>query len=179
MQLADINAIYQKVSKQVKQEYPLLASWGTRWNMRLSCVMGRAVRSPSKYIELSSRIVNLNLETPMFEAKITDTILHEWAHALDWEYNKGWGHGSTWKSWMVKLGLDPERCFDSRRWLVIPNKMNYAIRNYHNGRIYCYTDKEPDQSLKSNAVEWNSLILDRPKEELEIISLHTKRRRGI
>lgn len=179
MQIADINTIYQTISKEVKQKFPVLSSWGIRWNMRLTTAMGRAIKLPSKYIELSSRIVNLNLETPLFESRIKETILHEWAHALDWECDKGWGHGPTWKSWMQKLGLDPERCYDSTRWLCIPNKMNYAIRNYHNGKVYCYTEKDPDDSLKSRAVEWNSLMLDRPKEELEIISLHTKRRRTI
>src|SRR5690606_782390 len=35
---------------------------------------------------------------------------HEISHDFDWSQK---GHGPTWRSWMVKIGLNPNR-FDSR-----------------------------------------------------------------
>lgn len=132
--------LYGNLSDEIKQKYPSVSEWGVRWNSRLGTCMGRAVIKKStdeKYIELSTKIVQLNLNTPNFLSKIRDTILHEWAHALDWEKSKGWGHGPSWKKWMTTLGIPAERCYDSYDWLCKPNGKKYAIR-HESGRVMSY-----------------------------------------
>lgn len=133
--------------------------------------MGRAVRKSDgrKYIELSTEIIRLNLNAPNFLQRIRETILHEWAHALDWEVSKNWGHGSTWRMWMIKLGLSPDRCFDPKMWLVRPNKCEYAIR-HDNGRIYNYYQKFPTETQIVAAKTWaNALRV--PINQLSVINL--------
>lgn len=43
---------------------------------------------------------------------ITDTILHEIAHALA---GRSAGHGSKWKSVCLQIGAKPERCYDASK----------------------------------------------------------------
>ena len=132
--------------------------------------MGRA-SARGKYIELSSHLVHINRNTPDFITRIKETILHEWAHALDWEYDKGWGHGATWKKWMRRLGIQPERCFSSTRWLCALNKAHYAIRNGRTGNVMFYSNKV-SPSLFLEAIEKNAKQ-GGEMEDIEIISLKT------
>ena len=39
-----------------------------------------------------------------------DTILHEIAHAMDFETRGMSDHGPKWKSWAIRVGAKPERC---------------------------------------------------------------------
>jgi predicted SprT family Zn-dependent metalloprotease len=55
-------------------------------------------------ISLSRHLVKLNEE-----AEVTDTILHEIAHAL----TMGDGHGAKWKAKCVEIGCRPIRCYSS------------------------------------------------------------------
>lgn len=168
---AEVSALYHKVSEEIKQKYPCLSAWKFEWNYRLRNAMGRAVKKSNglKYIELSVQIIQLNLNAPNFLDKIYDTILHEWAHALDWEKNKGWGHGPTWRLWMATLGRPANRCFDSKLWMVKPNKCQYAIR-HDNGRIYKYYQKAPTDDQIKIAKTW-ATALKLPSDQLALISL--------
>lgn len=166
-----VSALYHQISSEIKQKHPSLFKWEIRWNDRLTSCMGRAVRKTNgeKYIELSTKIVQLNLNAPNFLEKIRDTILHEWAHALDWEKSKQWGHGPTWRMWMATLGRPAVRCFDSKLWMVKPNKCKYAIR-HDNGRVYKYYQNYPTQDQIDNAKTWTKVIRV-PTDQLSLISL--------
>ena len=39
-----------------------------------------------------------------------DTLLHEMAHAADWLFHGGRGHGATWKAWALRVGCEPRAC---------------------------------------------------------------------
>ena len=54
-------------------------------------------------IEMSTHTIHAGKETFM------RVLLHEIAHALDWERHKEIGHGSTWKHIMLELGQEPSR----------------------------------------------------------------------
>jgi len=139
--------------------------------------MGRAVRKNNntiKYIELSTRIVALNLRTPDFLNKIKQTIIHEWCHALDWEHDQQWGHGPTWRNWMMRFNLVPERCFDSSLWLVPRRGADYVIRNNTTGRVFKYFGYKPKDKDLTDAEAWHRIRLMRPvHEDLELIHLHS------
>jgi predicted SprT family Zn-dependent metalloprotease len=151
---AEVAELYHTLSQEIKEKHPILKDWNIKWNSRLKTVMGRAVLSKgTKSIELSIEVVRLNINTPHFLQRIKETILHEWAHALDWEHHKGWGHGPTWRMWMVTLGIKPERCFDASSWLVRFNKMKYAIR-HDSGRVFKYFRDMPTDIQKMGAKAW-------------------------
>jgi predicted SprT family Zn-dependent metalloprotease len=44
--------------------------------------------------------------------QVKDVILHEIAHALDWEERGDSDHSQHWKAWARKVGADPDRCYD-------------------------------------------------------------------
>jgi len=176
----EVARLYSALSEEIKQKHPCLQGWKITWNTRLKNAMGRAVRASdgTKKIELSTKIIALNLNTPDFLSKIKDTIVHEWAHALDWEQYKGWGHGPTWRKCMMSFGLIPERCFDSNLWLTHPNKAEYVIRNKSTGRVWKYLDKYPDANALTKAHHWHRFMLMRPAhEDLELIHLESGRSR--
>lgn len=171
--LEQVENLAKEITSQLKQKYPILKDWNFRWNDRLRTVMGRATRSHSgkKYIEISSHLVKINRNTPDFMARIKETILHEWAHALDWEFDKGWAHGATWKKWMLTLGIAPERCFDSSRWLCVLKGTTYAIRNGRTGKVLFYSNSV-SPSLLLEAIQKNN-NQGGHMDDVEVISLKT------
>lgn len=140
--LEQANKLYLEISAEIKKKYPILKDWDVKWNGRLRTVMGRAIRKSNgkHFIEMSSHLVKINASIPNFLDKFRETVLHEWAHALDWEFDKGWSHGTSWKRWMRTLGLSPERCYDSSLWLCQPKNTNFAIRNASAGKVVMYTN---------------------------------------
>jgi hypothetical protein len=180
---AEIHNLYISLSEQVKKDYPQLNDWSFRWNDRLTNAMGRCVvklKLKQKYIELSTRIVSLNIELPHFLDKIRDTILHEWAHALEYEEKKVLSHSPTWKKWMLKLGRPPQRCYDGELYTMIPRGSTHVIRNSTTGRIYKYFNGEPTSIAKEQAFKWHHGQLLRPvHEDLQVVNLQTGYRRKI
>jgi predicted SprT family Zn-dependent metalloprotease len=174
---AEIHNLYITLSEQLKKDYPQLAGWSFRWNDRLTNAMGRCCvkkKSNQKWIELSSRIVSLNIELPDFLNKIADTILHEWAHALEFEERGVLSHSPTWRKWMMKLGRPPERCYNGDLYTMIPRGATHVIRNSTTGRIFRYYNGEPNSISKEQAFKWHHGQLLRPvHEDLQIVNLHT------
>ncbi len=88
-----------------------LAGWAFRFN-RGKKLMGRCVYASPGRIELSAYMVEMNEE-----AVVSDTILHEIAHALA---GPGTHHGPIWKQFCLKVGADPKRTghasMPSGRW---------------------------------------------------------------
>ena len=171
--LEQANKLYLEISAEIKAKYPALKHWDIKWNDRLRTVMGRANRREKgkPFIEMSSHLVKINVSIPNFLDKFKETVLHEWAHALDWEYDGHWGHGATWKRWMRTLGLPPERCYDSSIWLCQPKRTNFAIRNASSGRVVMYTDKLAPSLLieaMSKTVEQGGSA-----DDVEVICLNT------
>jgi len=87
----------------------------------------------TKKITLSRPVCEVNLDK--LETKITDTILHELAHAFSVHFygSEGKGHGSLWKNIAWAIGCDGNRCYDgnkinqpkSKYTLVCPNGCEY------------------------------------------------------
>jgi len=63
--------------------------------------------------------ISLPLTTLNSEEQVTDTILHEIAHALVGPKN---GHGHIWKAKAIEVGCKPERCYSDD---VVRPKGNY------------------------------------------------------
>lgn len=79
-----------------------LHDWTFQWNQRKTafgvCYANR------KQIHLSRPLVECNSV-----AEVTDTILHEIAHALAYTLFRDISHGDTWKEICVAIGAKPER----------------------------------------------------------------------
>ena len=172
---AQIAETFNQLSEEIKQKYPQLKDWHHVWNHRLTNAMGRcAIKKGKKYIELSTRIVSLNQNIPQFIDKIRDTIIHEWAHALEYEEKKVLSHSSTWRKWMMTLGRVPERCYDGKLWLMVPRGASHAIRNSTTGRIFRYYKDRPSNTDLTSAHHWHMVQLMRPvHEDIELVNLET------
>lgn len=94
-------------------------SWSIDW-MKRKRVAGMC--SPAFYtVHFSKILFELNIKNTDF---ITNTVLHEIAHAIDYERNKKSGHDPTWKAICQELGIEPERCiFESD--IIMPGKYLY------------------------------------------------------
>jgi predicted SprT family Zn-dependent metalloprotease len=73
-----------------------------------------------KIIFLSKPIISLNLDKIEF---IIDVLFHEIAHALDWELNRNFNHGKTWKEIANVLGCKPQNWFN-------PDLVNMPQKKY-------------------------------------------------
>ena len=103
----------QAFARNKMNEWGLIEKgWSFAWNTRLSsfgrCRFRRMAISGTvllKQIELSS--VSM---MALSRAEQEDTVLHEIAHALDFETRGTSDHGLIWKQWAIKVGARPERC---------------------------------------------------------------------
>jgi predicted SprT family Zn-dependent metalloprotease len=77
------------------------------WRVELDRAKRRAgvCRFSKKTLGFSEHFILLNEHE-----EIEDTILHEIAHALEWERHQGKGHSSRWKAICREIGARPERC---------------------------------------------------------------------
>lgn len=98
----------------------------------------------TKTICLSANLVKLN-----DEAQVTDTILHEIAHALDWIRNKQWGHGPTWKKICVEIGARPEQYFTEKT--TVMDKPKYIMKNVVTGQIVAKYYRFPSKVYQNQA----------------------------
>lgn len=79
--------------------------WQFRWTN--SHVVFGACSHSHRLIKLSLPITLLNPES-----EVSDTILHEIAHALA---GHDAGHGDAWKEQAIALGAKPDRCYDTAK----------------------------------------------------------------
>jgi predicted SprT family Zn-dependent metalloprotease len=79
----------------------------------------------SKKITLSQPLCEANLDK--IETRITNTILHEMAHAFSFHlYGRdGSGHGERWKNVARQIGCDAQRCFKTES--VTMPKSKYTL----------------------------------------------------
>ena len=100
------------LAEELKQKHmkDLGAYWHITFNPRLRRILGRCTHQ-FKLIELNTQYVKLNtLE------EVTDTILHEIAHAL---VGPEHGHDAVWEAKAISVGATPRRCGSSDA-VVVP-----------------------------------------------------------
>jgi predicted SprT family Zn-dependent metalloprotease len=72
------------------------------------------------YISLSRKLVVLN-----DKSQVLDTILHEIAHAMDYEERGTSDHGPNWRRLALSIGCNGERCYSSDE--VEQPEMKYTV----------------------------------------------------
>lgn len=125
----DDPAEIEKRAEELMEQHLLGSSWHFEWMPRAKRCLGRCSPAdgiaPSDItdpwygykgeIKLSRKIfVDVGMERIVEEGGprdlLTDTILHEIAHALEFEERGTSGHGRAWKRHASKVGARPERC---------------------------------------------------------------------
>lgn len=117
MNLSELKKIIavHKEANQLLHDFGLLEQG---WTFKLSNTkkaVGRCVHS-DKVIEYSKWFLDSSPES------VTDTLLHEIAHAL---VGASHGHDWTWKSKAMELGCDPSRVTETA---VTTAKFNYVMK---------------------------------------------------
>lgn len=108
-----------------------LHTWAFGWDRavkRLGCC-----RVTRREITLSRYFVEAHLDGE--SAQISDTVLHEIAHALAWEQGRHAGHGPLWKAWCVALGATP-RATAARCREFAPNPPKYRLQHRDTGEVF-------------------------------------------
>jgi predicted SprT family Zn-dependent metalloprotease len=179
MQIQQATELFNKIKEELVCKYPQLAQWeGPFFSRKMTRALGIAKRSMSgkiKQIWLSQKIIELNEKISSFEQQLEDTIRHEFAHALDWEVFKSWGHGKTWKKACGMVGANPERYFIGEKVLVACHKYKYALRTRNEGTIHKYFKTLPSYNEWCNALKD---CLDKGLsifETIEVVDLKTGR----
>lgn len=90
---------------------------------------------------------------------ITDTLLHEVAHAL---VGPGHGHDGTWRRQAMLLGASPKSCAESDVGLVNSAKPNYELvcprcgREWHRYRLRYNSAQCPDCKIELDIYDLRS-----------------------
>lgn len=109
----------QEFAKQKMAEWGLTEKgWTFQWNnSRRSLGRCRFQRyAQTSFIHLPRKplikqiIISRFLTNILGEEQQRDTVLHEIAHALDFEQRGKSAHDDTWKWWAVKVGAKPNAC---------------------------------------------------------------------
>jgi predicted SprT family Zn-dependent metalloprotease len=82
-----------------------VSSFEFKWNNRITNTLGFCAVTKG-IIELSTKFCILNLKT--YPRVIRDVILHEIAHALEFDTYGTIGHGENWKKCCIITGATPE-----------------------------------------------------------------------
>ena len=133
-----------------------LIGWKVKINNRLTRALGRCCFT-TRTIELQGRYVKDNTV-----AQVTDTILHEIAHALA---GPSAGHGPEWKMWAVRVGATPEATVDcatinyKRKYQLALVKSVNGFREYE--RLAHFADRRVSLAgkfLKNRPETLNQLV---------------------
>ena len=104
-------------------------------------------------ISLSRKLVEINNES-----QVLDTILHEIAHAMDYEERGDTDHGTNWKRIAIEIGCNGERCYDLSE--VKQPKMKYTTE--------CGNCGNTNGKMRNNGKKSHVFVTDGSSEVLEI-----------
>lgn len=130
----------QEFAARKMSEWGLIdKSWTFGWNTRRSSF--GVCRLRKRRIEISSFLFST-----ISKEEQEDTVLHEIAHALDFESRGRSCHDLIWKMWARKVGAKPERCksMDEAEEARKSLKCKYTLRcpNGHEFHRHRYLRRE-------------------------------------
>ncbi|MFI3244076.1 MAG: SprT-like domain-containing protein [Akkermansia sp.] len=131
-----------------------VAQYGQLWLKELGLtdwvfVWDRALRRlgccniTKKRISLSGHFVAHYLDhSPEEQHIITETLLHELAHAIAWQWHQARGHGEVWRSYCALLGIPQTSVCTQCEAFEIP-LCRYALIIADTGEIIRYYSRKP------------------------------------
>lgn len=126
-----------KIGKELMNKHGL-TDLGWKFGMDTAKRRFGVCKYRTKSISISIALTRLN---PV--EQVTDTILHEIAHAL---VGRGHGHDAVWKAKCVEIGCKPERCYTNE---VVTPEGNYKAECCKCGHIHKRL-KKPRQGKRSS-----------------------------
>jgi hypothetical protein len=138
------NNLLSKLSKKYKK----LKAWKVFINYRFKKTSVLAYCYNNKTIGINHIFAKLNFRLNGFA--LLDVLMHEIAHALDFEYDGNLNHGASWKKWCNKIGATPDRLYRKK----IFNRLNYkyAIVNKNTFEVYFTMKEIPDWCMEIHKV---------------------------
>lgn len=118
----------------------LKTEWTFLWSNKMTKAFGYCYSN--KTIKISRHYFHLNKAFPHI---IRNVILHEVAHAMQFEDMGYLSHDYHWKGYCLRIGADPKARF-SEKFVTCPSE-RFALRNTFNGTVIEYmtiTNKSPD-----------------------------------
>ena len=116
--MTNIREVIQTIHQDLTLEYPFL----TEWEVTFDNAKRRAgiCRLSEKVISISrGHIAENSMEV------VSDTILHEFSHAIAYELYSDVGHGKAWKNVAIKLGAVPRArgkfAVPKAPWILVHN----------------------------------------------------------
>lgn len=111
MERQAIYELYEKTLRKVIKKHPKYAKYLNRYRFYFG---NKKTAFGSCHYKEKEIYIHLPLCSKESKKSVKDTILHEMAHALDFEINKvSSGHGSEWKKYARILGCKPKACKES------------------------------------------------------------------
>ena len=152
--MANLNDVKKMAIELLNKEFTFITYYGTNTMSAMDLgyyfefdnakrMFGRCFYIEKK-ITLSKPLCSENLDK--IETRITNTMLHELAHAFCvkvYGINHGRGHGANWKSIAKQIGCDGERCYDG-------NEVNKPKSKY---MLVCETCKKETPKYKKTKRE--------------------------
>ncbi len=121
-----------------------LGDWCFAWDRalkRLGCC-----HITKKRVSLSGYFVQHYLDrSPEEQQIITDTLLHEIAHALAWKHQRARGHGGVWKQYCSLLGIPDARSCTKCEDFELPHA-RYALIIADTGEVIRHYSRKPRMS---------------------------------
>ena len=138
----------QDVIAKLSLKYKKLKKWSVFINRRFKKTAVLAYCYNNKSIGFNHIFLKLNYR--LNGNSLVDVLMHEIAHALDFEYNGNLDHGKSWKNWCKKIGAIPERLYKES----IFNRLNYkyAVVNKNTFEVYFTMKEIPDWCMEIHKV---------------------------
>jgi predicted SprT family Zn-dependent metalloprotease len=145
----DLNAVQALTEKKMAEHGLSYRGWRFKW-LRAKHTFGVCDYS-DRFICISQPLSQIN-----DEEAVTQTILHEIAHAL---VGPGHGHDKVWKEKCRQIGAKPRRCFSNNDTKVFERKKLSVARI--NG--VSYKEGDPIALRTSNGLERCKFIMFMPR----------------
>lgn len=130
----------------------LSSEWRFEFSEKMTSAFGYCYSN--KVIRLSTIYTKLNIK---FFHLIKDIILHEIAHAMQYEKQGIMTHDKNWKKHCIKIGAIPSSRFSIFDVTCPLNK--WAIRNSVCGKVYEYHNTKPTIPVE----EYGEMFIEEPE----------------
>lgn len=156
----DVKKLYNKGLNIIKKINPTYHEYCEKYSLQF----GTKKRSFGTCYFFKKVIkIHMYLSKHSSKKELLDTILHEFAHAIDFEKNgKSSGHGKPWKNIMNELGLKPNRC--GKVNTVIPGKYAFVVKHNENTYEYVSTKHRKKRYINTGEKLPFTYLIGRKKE---------------
>lgn len=158
----DVKKLYKKALNIIKKINPTYHKYCEKYSLQFGRKKS-AFGSCSPYRKIIE--IHMYLSKHSSKKSLLNTILHEFAHSIDFEKNgKSSGHGKPWKDIMIELNLKPNRCGSVD--MVIPGKYAFVVKHNENQYEYISTKHRKKRYINTGEKLFSTYLVGRKKETI-------------